>query len=67
MKPKEPFGWQLVNGSLEPKKDEQEIISLIKELIDLGVSHNQIADYLIKEGIKTTGKRLKEITKERVK
>jgi|DEB0MinimDraft_3_1074331.scaffolds.fasta_scaffold364626_2 DNA-binding transcriptional MerR regulator len=67
MNPKEPFGWKLVNGSLRPKKDEQEIISLIKELIDLGVSYNQIADYLKKEGIKTTGKRLKEIIKEGAK
>lgn len=64
MKLESRFGWQWKNGQLVPEEKEQEIIRLIKELADIGVSYNRIANYINKEaGIKTTGRKLKEIVK----
>lgn len=48
-----PFGWQSVEGYLEPDPDEQETLARAQELRDEGKGFKRIADMLNEEGLPT--------------
>lgn len=48
-----PYGYKVVDGRLEPKDDEAQVIKLIFDMLDDNVSQKDIIDYLNKNGFKT--------------